>query len=87
MPFYQCTICNEDGSPIADDVRVLIEVQEGGPGWYGTITATQLTALTAGHTYTITLGDGRKGTFRVKRNTVAGDVDRAIAITGAEPLA
>jgi hypothetical protein len=86
MPFYRCTICNEDGSQIADDVRVLIEVQEGGPGWYGTITATQLTVLAAGHNYTITLGDGRTGTFRVKRNTVSGDADRAIAITGTRPL-
>jgi hypothetical protein len=87
MPFYQCTICTEDGSQIAEDVRVVIETQEGGSGWYGTITATQLTGLATGHTYTITLGDGRTGTFRVKRNTVAGDVDRAIAITGAGPLA
>jgi hypothetical protein len=87
MPFYECTICNEDGSRIAQDVRVIIESQEDGSGWYGTITATQLTALVAGHDYRIELGDGRSGSFRVKRNTVAGDVDRAIAITGKGPLA
>ena len=87
MPFYHCTICNEDGSQIAEDVRVVIEIGGTGAGWYGTITATQLTGLTAGRTYRIVLGDGRRGCFRVKRNTTAGEVDRAIAITGTEPLA
>jgi hypothetical protein len=32
------------------------------------------------------LDDGRSGAFRVKRNTFAGDVNRAVAIDGMEPL-
>ena len=87
MPFYQCVICNHDGSHLADNVRVVIEDSDAGDRWYGTITATQLTGLMAGQTYRIVLGDGRTGSFRVKRNTVAGDAERAIAITGTGPLA
>jgi hypothetical protein len=86
MPFYACTICNPDGSSIAEGVRVAIEDASAG-GWFGTITADALTGLTAGHEYRIVLGDGRSGVFRVKRNTVAGETDRAIAITGIGPLA
>lgn len=86
MPFYQCVISSEDGAHIAENVRVVIENGDADDRWYGTITATQLTALVAGQTYRIVLGDGRRGAFRVKRNTVAGDVERAIAITGTGPL-
>jgi hypothetical protein len=86
MPFYQCTICGEDGSHIADGVRVLIE-DASATGWYGTITAAALTGLAAGRQYRIVLGDGRSGSFRVKRNTVAGEQDRSIAITGIGALA
>ena len=42
--------------------------------------------LTAGLTYRIVLDDGRAGTFRVRRNTFAGDVSRAVAADGVEPL-
>ena len=86
MPFYQCTICHEDGSRIAEGVRVAIE-DAGGSSWFGTITADALTGLAAGRQYRIVLGDGRSGSFRVRRNTIAGETDRAIAITGIGPLA
>ena len=86
MPFYQCTINQDDGSRIAEGVRVAIE-DTGGSKWFGTITADALIGLTAGQQYRIVLGDGRSGSFRVKRNTVAGETDRAIAITGIGPLA
>ncbi len=87
MPFYQCTICREDGSQIADGVRVVIEDADSGSDWYGTITGPHLVGLAAGKQYRIVLGDGRAGSFRVKRNTVAGEADRSIAITGVGPLA
>lgn len=86
MAFYQCTICLEDGTEIATAVRVSIE-SAGGNDWYGTITASQLTGLSAGRQYRLILGDGRVGSFRVKRNTVAGGEDRAISITGIGSLA
>lgn len=85
MPFYECTISRDDGSRIAEGVRVAID-DANASGWFGTITAALLTELTAGRQYRIALGDGRSGAFRVKRNTVAGDTDRAIAITGIGPL-
>lgn len=85
MPFYACTICHDDGSRIAEGVRVAIE-DAGGDRWFGTITAADLTGLAAGQRYRIVLGDGRTGSFSVKRNTVAGEADRAIAITGIGAL-
>ena len=87
MPFYQCAICLEDGSSVAEGVRVVIEDADSRSGWYGTITGPHLIGLTAGKQYRIVLGDGRSGSFRVKRNTVAGEADRSIAITGVGPLA
>ena len=54
--------------------------------WYGTITVTHLTTLASGQTYRLVLDDGRSGAFRVRRNTFAGDVNRAVAIDGMEPL-
>lgn len=86
MPFYQCTIRGEDGSQIAEGVRVMIE-DTSDRSWFGTITADTLTGLAAGRQYRIVLGDGRSGSFRVKRNTVAGEQDRSIAITGIGALA
>jgi hypothetical protein len=89
MPFYRCEICQDDGSVVATDVAVAIEVHESGPNtdWYGSITATQLTSLEPGQQYRLVLGDGRAGVFRVRRNTTAGASNRAISIVGAGPLA
>lgn len=89
MPlFHRCAIHLEDGSVVAKDLRVALEEpgRAGGPPWYGTITVTHLTTLTAGQTYRIVLDDGRSANFRVRRNTFAGDVNRAVAIDGMEPL-
>ena len=73
---------------VASDVRVALEEREraSAPAWYGTITITHLTTLATGQTYRLVLDDGRSGAFRVRRNTFAGDVNRAVAIDGMEPL-
>jgi hypothetical protein len=89
MPtFHRCEIIDAEGRVMASDIRVALE--ESTPAaaspWYGTITVTHLTTLTAGQIYRIVLDDGRSGTFRVRRNTFAGDVNRAVAIDGMEPL-
>ena len=89
MPFYRCSICQDDGSPVAEDVTVVIEVTGRNPdsGWYGTITTTHLTSLDAGQRYRLRLADGRTGEFQVKRNALAGGTDRVVAIGGIGPLA
>lgn len=88
MPFYRCTICQEDGSPIAENVTVTIEVtdRDGEPSWYGTITTTHMTPLAAGQRYHLILEDGRTGEFAVRRNTFAGGTARAVAINGLGAL-
>ncbi len=88
MPFYRCEICHEDGSIVAKDVTVSIEetTRGGSRVWYGTITVTHVSNLAAGQRYRLTLADGRTGEFRVRRNTFAGGVDRAVAIDGTGPL-
>lgn len=88
MPFYRCEIRRQDGSVIAQDVMITIEetTRDGAPRWYGTMTVTHLSELTAGERYLLTLTDGRSGEFRVRRNTFAGGVERAVAIDGAGPL-
>ena len=89
MPtFHQCEICDEEGRIVARDIRVALEesARGGAPAWYGTITVTHLTTLATGQTYRLVLDDGRSGLFRVRRNTFAGDVNRAVAIDGTEPL-
>lgn len=89
MPlFHRCTIQMEDGTVVAQDLRIAIEEpgREGGPPWYGTLTVSHLTALTAGQTYRLVLDDGRSGRCRVRRNTFAGDVNRAVAVDGMEPF-
>ncbi len=85
MPFFRCTICQDDGSPIAKNVTVML-AETKRDEWYGTITAAHLTSLGSGERYLLQLEDGRKGEFLVRRNTQAGDVDRAIAIRGTGPL-
>ncbi len=89
MPtFHLCEISDADGRLVAHDIRIALEegtVATAAP-WYGTITATDETELIAGRTYRIVLDDGRSGTFRVRRNTFAGDVNRAVAADGIEPL-
>ncbi len=89
MPFYLCSICEDDGSPVAERTTVVIEETGGGDvsGWHGTITGTHLTSLEAGRRYRLTLEDGRTGEFHVRRNTLAGGTDRAVAIAGTGPLA
>jgi hypothetical protein len=89
MPtFHRCEVHDEEGRVVATDIRLALEEGErdGAPAWYGTITVTHLTTLTAGRAYRLVLDDGRSGAFRVKRNTFAGDVNRAVAIDGMEPL-
>ncbi len=85
MPFFRCTVCERGGDPIAQGVMVTLAETER-DNWFGTITAEHLTSLTAGELYCLTLEDGRTGEFRVQRNTMAGQEDRAIAIRGAGPL-
>ena len=89
MPFYRCLICQEDGSPVAESIQVVIEETTRGAGreWWGTITATAEAGLEAGRKYQLTLEDGRTGRFHVRRNTMAGGQDRSVAIIGIGPLA
>jgi hypothetical protein len=89
MAFYNCTICLEDGTDIAENVKVSIEEtgRGGDSGWHGTITIQHLTTLEAGQKYKIVLPDGREGDFVVRRNTYAGGEDRAVAIHGLGPFA
>lgn len=88
MPFHRCTICLDDGNEVARDVSV--SLHEGAPGegadWHGTLTITHQIALAAGQRYHLILDDGRRGVFLVRRNTFAGDVNRAVAIHGMGPL-
>ena len=86
--FHRCAIHDEQGNVMATDVRGALEEHErgGAPGWYGTITVTHLASLAPGQTYRLVLDDGRSAAFRVRRNTFAGDVNRAVAIDGMEPL-
>ena len=88
MAFYRCSICDEHGSTVAEHINITIEEtqREGVSRWYGTITAPDLTDLAAGQQYRLTLKDGRTGEFLVRRNTLAGETNRAIAINGKGPL-
>ena len=87
MAFYRCSICREDGTPVAERVTVTLEETDRDVDkWYGTITATHLAELSPGRKYRLTLEDGRVGEFVVRRNTMAGSTDRAIAINGTAPL-
>jgi hypothetical protein len=88
MPFHHCTICQDDGSVVVKDVTLVLEE---GPGddpasWHATITVTHLIPLVSGQRYRLVLDDGRAGEFRVRRNTFAGEMNRAVAIEGAGPL-
>ena len=84
MPFHHCTIRRADGTEVAKDVKV--SLQDGAPEWHGTITVTHPIDLVAGQRYGLLLDDGRIGDFLVRRNTVAGDVTRSVAIFGMGPL-
>lgn len=86
MPFHRCTIHKDDGTTLAESVDVNLEASRDGSAWHGTITVTHLTSLPAGQRYHITLDDGRKGDFMVRRNTFAGGTSRAVAIQGMGPL-
>lgn len=88
MPFHRCTICQEDGAVVATDITVALgDPKPDAPAeWYGTITITHLVPLVAGQRYQLILDDGRRGIFSVRRNTFAGDVNRAVAILGLGPL-
>jgi len=88
MPFHRCAICLDDGSVLAKDVDVALEEmdRDGAPQWYGTITVTHVTTLSAGQKYRLMLDDGRTGEFLVRRNTSAGGASRAVAIHGMSPL-
>ena len=88
MSFHRCAICQEDGSVVAKDVTVALEEGERAESaaWHGTITVTHLTSLVAGQQYRLMLDDGRTGEFLVRRNTFAGETNRAVAIHGTGPL-
>lgn len=89
MPtFHRCEVRDAEGGVVAKDVRLALEEREPGAtaSWYGTVTVTHLTTLAAGQSYRIVLDDGRTGEFRVRRNTFAGDVNRAVAVDGIGPL-
>ncbi len=88
MPFHRCTISMENGPTVSRDVTVVLEETErdGVPAWYGTITTDHRIELTPGRRYRLVLGDGRTGEFLVRRNTFAGETNRAVAINGIGPL-
>ncbi len=88
MPFYCCSICDDAGRVVAEEITVVIEETERGgePGWYGTVTITHLAGLQPGQQYDLVLPDGRRGRFTVRRNTFAGGESRAVAIHGIGPL-
>lgn len=88
MPFHRCKICLDDGSTLCEDITVKVEETErgGATEWYGSITLDHRIPLTAGQCYRLVLGDGRAGEFTVRRNTFAGDTNRAVAIHGLGPL-
>ena len=88
MPFHRCAIRQEDGTLVADEVQVALEetTREGVVEWHATITVTHLASLVAGQKYRLVLDDGRSGEFLVRRNTFAGDLNRAVAIHGMGPL-
>ena len=88
MDFHRCTISLADGSSVAKDVNVAIDEvdRDGVMEWFGTITVAHLTSLSTGQRYRLLLDDGRTGEFLVRRNTFAGDVNRAVAVQGVGPL-
>jgi hypothetical protein len=88
MPFHRCTISLDDGNVMARDVTVSLEeaTREDASEWHGTLTITHQISLQAGQRYHLLLDDGRRGAFLVRRNTFAGDVNRAVAIHGMGPL-
>ena len=88
MSFHRCSILLEDGDVMAQDVPVSLQEPAQGDDamWYGTLTITHQVVLQAGQRYHLVLDDGRRGVFLVRRNTFAGDVNRAVAIHGMEPL-
>jgi hypothetical protein len=88
MPFHRCMIRQEDGTVVARDITVALgDPKPDAPeDWYGTLTITHLVSLVGGQRYQLVLDDGRTGMFSVRRNTFAGDVNRAVAIQGLGPL-
>lgn len=88
MSFHRCAICLEDGSILIESVHVALEGadQTGASSWYGTVTGTEVTTLAPGLRYVLKLDDGRSGEFIVRRNTRAGEVERAVSIRGMGPL-
>jgi hypothetical protein len=90
MPqFHRCEIRDrDDGHVLARDVTCALEVGEAGetPPWSATLTITHTTNLVSGATYLLILDDGRAGECRVRRNTFAGDMNRAVAVDGMGAL-
>jgi hypothetical protein len=82
------TITLEDGGLLAEHVHVALEEMErdGRRDWFGTLSTPEFLPLSAGQKYHLTLDDGRRGTFLVRRNTSAGEAGRAIAIHGIGAL-
>ncbi len=50
------------------------------------ITAEHVASLVSGQRYRLTLDDGRTGEFLVRRNTSAGETNRAVSIKGTSTL-
>ncbi len=68
------------------NVRVEVTRHDDTIEWYGTISVDHLANLVAGECYELIMDDGRKGRFRVNRNTFAGGSDRAVSFRGTGPL-
>lgn len=85
MAFHTCAIHQDDGTLVV--AGVLVNVEETAAGWHATLSVSHPTPVVAGERYRLVLDDGRSGPFRVRRNTVAGGADRAIACDGLGPLA
>jgi hypothetical protein len=64
----------------------MVNIEETGSGWHATISVSHRAPLVAGEQYRMVLDDGRRGPFRVRRNTFAGGPDRAIACDGTGKL-
>ena len=60
MPFFQCTICKDNGSPVAKNVTVML-AETKPDDWYGTIRTAHLSDLAAGQLYVLKLEDERTG--------------------------
>lgn len=92
MAFHRCTIHDDTGVMVCENVSLTIEEAErnGTVEWYGTVSVSHTTPLMPGTVYRIVLDNGRSGVCEVRRNTMAGGArgtERAVAIFGTGRLA